>query len=126
MDLPSDPPRQPVVTILKAHEFPPTTLRFNPTSNLLISGSADNTVRIVTVPEYVPDNCELSAYHTMTCLTPLMLCSLELMVDRCCDSPHPPFRIHRPTNAPELLLIFSTLYLFVSKDTIRPFLPVSL
>ncbi|THH33643.1 hypothetical protein EUX98_g502 [Antrodiella citrinella] len=42
----------PVLTILKAHEFPPTTLRFNPSSSMLISGSADNTIRIVTVPVY--------------------------------------------------------------------------
>ncbi|KAI0921414.1 hypothetical protein AcW1_004599 [Taiwanofungus camphoratus] len=41
----------PLLTILKAHEFPPTTLRFNTTSTLLISGSADNTVRVFTVPE---------------------------------------------------------------------------
>ncbi|KAI0080678.1 WD40 repeat-like protein [Panus rudis PR-1116 ss-1] len=41
----------PLVTILKAHDFPPTTLRFNPTSRLLVSGSADNTVRLVSVPE---------------------------------------------------------------------------
>ncbi|KAL0949636.1 hypothetical protein HGRIS_009682 [Hohenbuehelia grisea] len=43
----------PVVTILKAHDFPPTTLRFNPTSTLFISGSADNSVRVVTVPESI-------------------------------------------------------------------------
>ncbi|KAF9498533.1 WD40 repeat-like protein [Pleurotus eryngii] len=41
----------PVVTILKAHDFPPTTLKFNPTSTLVVSGSADNTVRVVSVPE---------------------------------------------------------------------------
>jgi len=41
----------PLLTILKAHDFPPTTLRFNPSSNLLVSGSADNSIRIVTVPE---------------------------------------------------------------------------
>ncbi|EMD40452.1 hypothetical protein CERSUDRAFT_130311 [Gelatoporia subvermispora B] len=40
----------PLLTILKAHEFPSTTLRFNPTSSLLVSGSADNSVRIVTIP----------------------------------------------------------------------------
>jgi prolactin regulatory element-binding protein len=40
----------PLLTILKAHEFPPTTLRFNPTSSLLISGSADNSVRVISVP----------------------------------------------------------------------------
>jgi len=41
----------PLLTILKAHDFPPTTLRFNSVSSLLVSGSADNTVRIVTIPE---------------------------------------------------------------------------
>ncbi|RDB22641.1 Guanine nucleotide-exchange factor SEC12 [Hypsizygus marmoreus] len=41
----------PLVTILKAHEFPPTTITFNPTSSLLVSGSADNSVRIVSVPQ---------------------------------------------------------------------------
>ncbi|KAF9469044.1 WD40-repeat-containing domain protein [Collybia nuda] len=41
----------PLVTILKAHEFPPTTIAFNPTSSLLVSGSADNSVRVVSVPQ---------------------------------------------------------------------------
>ncbi|KAI0722994.1 WD40 repeat-like protein [Earliella scabrosa] len=40
----------PLLTILKAHDFPPTTIRFSPTSEMLVSGSADNTVRVVTVP----------------------------------------------------------------------------
>nr|ANC28037.1 WD-repeat protein [Polyporus umbellatus] len=40
----------PLLTILKAHDFPPTTLRFSPTSDMLVSGSADNTVRVVTIP----------------------------------------------------------------------------
>ncbi|KAI9001311.1 WD40 repeat-like protein [Trametes punicea] len=40
----------PLLSILKAHDFPPTTLRFNPTSDKLLSGSADNTIRIVTIP----------------------------------------------------------------------------
>ncbi|KZP24521.1 WD40 repeat-like protein [Athelia psychrophila] len=40
----------PLVTILKAHEFPPTTLRFNPSATLLVSGSADNSIRIIGVP----------------------------------------------------------------------------
>jgi len=42
----------PIVTILKAHEFPPTTIKFNPTSTLLMTGSADNSIRIVNVPQY--------------------------------------------------------------------------
>ncbi|KAF8165170.1 WD40-repeat-containing domain protein [Crassisporium funariophilum] len=43
----------PLVTILKAHEFPPTTLKFNSTTTLLVSGSADNSIRIVAVPSVV-------------------------------------------------------------------------
>ncbi|KAJ7095233.1 WD40 repeat-like protein [Mycena belliarum] len=43
----------PLLTILKAHEFPPTTLTFNPTSRLLVSGSADNSIRVVSVPDSV-------------------------------------------------------------------------
>jgi prolactin regulatory element-binding protein len=49
---------QPLLTILKAHEFPPTTIRFNPTSDLLVSGSADNTIRIVSVPDNLAAACE--------------------------------------------------------------------
>jgi prolactin regulatory element-binding protein len=37
---------------LKAHDFPSTTLKFNPTGSLLVSGSADNTVRIVSVEQH--------------------------------------------------------------------------
>ncbi|KAF7313674.1 WD-REPEATS-REGION domain-containing protein [Mycena chlorophos] len=44
----------PVATILTAHEFPSTTLTFNPTSTLLVSGSADKVVRVVSVPAHVP------------------------------------------------------------------------
>lgn len=41
----------PLLSILKAHEFPITTVRFSPTSTLLVSGGVDNSIRIVTVPE---------------------------------------------------------------------------
>ncbi|KAG8956683.1 hypothetical protein FRC04_000161 [Tulasnella sp. 424] len=40
----------PLLSILNAHEFPSTVLRFNPSSTMLISGSADNSVRVVEVP----------------------------------------------------------------------------
>lgn len=50
---------QPLVTILKAHDFPPTTLRFNPESNLLISGSVDNSIRVVSVPETLAESSTL-------------------------------------------------------------------
>ncbi|KAF8914084.1 WD40 repeat-like protein [Gymnopilus junonius] len=43
----------PLVSILKAHEFPPTVIKFNPITSLLISGSADNSIRIVSVPSVV-------------------------------------------------------------------------
>ncbi|KAL5530192.1 hypothetical protein ACEPAF_6449 [Sanghuangporus sanghuang] len=41
----------PLLSVLKAHDFPPTVLRFNPTSELLVSGSADNSMRAVTIPD---------------------------------------------------------------------------
>ncbi|CED85158.1 Prolactin regulatory element-binding protein/Protein transport protein SEC12p [Phaffia rhodozyma] len=41
----------PLLRILRAHALPPTVLRFNPSGNLICSGSADNTVRVITVPE---------------------------------------------------------------------------
>ena|ERR1700722_6994076 len=53
-----------MVSILKAHEFPPTTLRFNPTSTLLVSGSVDNCLRIIAVPDSTGDQCELT-YHKL-------------------------------------------------------------
>ncbi|KAF9076354.1 WD40 repeat-like protein [Rhodocollybia butyracea] len=43
----------PVSAILKAHEFPPTTLAFNTTSTILVSGSADNSIRVISVPAQV-------------------------------------------------------------------------
>ncbi|KAJ3723158.1 WD40 repeat-like protein [Lentinula raphanica] len=43
----------PVSTILKAHDFPPTTLAFNMESSLLVSGSADNSIRVITLPDQV-------------------------------------------------------------------------
>ncbi|ETW84544.1 hypothetical protein HETIRDRAFT_473217 [Heterobasidion irregulare TC 32-1] len=46
----------PLLSILKAHEFPSTTLRFSPSSRLLVSGSADNTVRMIAVPETLGDS----------------------------------------------------------------------
>ncbi|GAA5847057.1 hypothetical protein JCM3766R1_000600 [Sporobolomyces carnicolor] len=41
---------RPIVTILKAHDFPSTCVRFNPAGTTLVSGSADNSVRVVNVP----------------------------------------------------------------------------
>lgn len=38
------------MTILQAHQFPVTSLRFNPCADLVVTGSADNTVRVIKVP----------------------------------------------------------------------------
>ncbi|KAK1236681.1 hypothetical protein PQX77_000037 [Marasmius sp. AFHP31] len=51
-----------VSTILKAHDFPPTTVVFNPTSKLLISSSADNSIRVVRLPEQVASSGKSSKY----------------------------------------------------------------
>ncbi|KAH9998384.1 WD40-repeat-containing domain protein [Russula vinacea] len=50
----------PLLSILKSHEFPPTVLKFNPTSRLLISGSADNTVRLIAIPDGLGDSSSWS------------------------------------------------------------------
>ncbi|SCZ94646.1 BZ3500_MvSof-1268-A1-R1_Chr12-3g04019 [Microbotryum saponariae] len=41
---------RPIVTILSAHGFPVTSLQFSPSGHLVVSGSADNSVRIIRVP----------------------------------------------------------------------------
>ncbi|PPQ66763.1 hypothetical protein CVT24_008720 [Panaeolus cyanescens] len=46
----------PVFNILKAHEFPPTVIKFNPTTTTLVSGSADNSIRVVAIPAAVKDS----------------------------------------------------------------------
>ncbi|WWD05890.1 hypothetical protein V865_003974 [Kwoniella europaea PYCC6329] len=40
----------PLLKILHAHSFPPTALRFNSSASLLVSASADNTIRVIVVP----------------------------------------------------------------------------
>lgn len=43
---------QPLLQILNAHEFPLTHVRFNPTGTVLLSTSADNSVRVVRIPDF--------------------------------------------------------------------------
>jgi len=43
----------PLLAILSSHDFPPTALKFNPSSTLLVSASADSSVRVIAVPELV-------------------------------------------------------------------------
>jgi prolactin regulatory element-binding protein len=40
----------PLLKILHAHSFPPTALKFNPSATMLVSASADNTIRTFVVP----------------------------------------------------------------------------
>jgi len=61
----------PLLSILKSHEFPPTVLKFNPTSRLLISGSADNTVRLIAIPEGLGDSSPWS--YALTIILGLFL-----------------------------------------------------
>jgi prolactin regulatory element-binding protein len=61
----------PLLNILKSHEFPPTVLKFNPTSRLLVSASADNTVRLIAIPEGLGDNAVWS--HTITAILALFV-----------------------------------------------------
>jgi prolactin regulatory element-binding protein len=42
-----------LATILKAHEFPATVVKFNPSGNLVVSGSPDNSIRVVTIPAHI-------------------------------------------------------------------------
>jgi WD40 repeat protein len=77
---------QPLLTILKAHEFPPTTLRFSPTSNLLVSGSADNSVRVISVPADLGGQCEFWSYYFLYLkLIHLFVCSVGNLVSNHID-----------------------------------------
>ncbi|CCU99587.1 unnamed protein product [Malassezia sympodialis ATCC 42132] len=49
---------QPLLQVRHAHDFPPTCLAFSPRSGVLISGSADATLRMTVLPpNLVPSNC---------------------------------------------------------------------
>ncbi|KAH7100657.1 WD40 repeat-like protein [Auriculariales sp. MPI-PUGE-AT-0066] len=41
----------PILEILHAHDFPATVVKFNPAANMLLSASADDTCRLVALPE---------------------------------------------------------------------------
>ncbi|CAD6583813.1 MAG: hypothetical protein CYPHOPRED_002500 [Cyphobasidiales sp. Tagirdzhanova-0007] len=42
---------RPLLSVLAAHDFPSTCIRFSPSSELLVSGSADNTLRIISADQ---------------------------------------------------------------------------
>ncbi|CAK5263091.1 unnamed protein product, partial [Mycena citricolor] len=69
----------PLMTILKAHEFPPTTLTFNPTSKLLVSGSADNTIRVIGIPE---DSSKYSWTTIILILITLLIALVALLAQQ--------------------------------------------
>ncbi|TFY75347.1 hypothetical protein EWM64_g8665 [Hericium alpestre] len=72
----------PLLSVLKAHEFPPTTLRFNPTSSLLVSGSADNTVRIISIPPELGDSSWGTYYAVIiTIFLILFAIALQLVIN---------------------------------------------
>lgn len=77
---------QPLLTILRAHEFPPTALRFNPSGALLASASADNTLRVIAVPSSFGQCRPLIQPHFTSALS---LCFSYSLDDRSFDSPHP-------------------------------------
>ncbi|QRV87939.1 hypothetical protein RhiJN_15957 [Ceratobasidium sp. AG-Ba] len=62
----------PLLTILRAHEFPPTALRFNPSGTLLASASADNTVRLVAVTNTFSQSWVTTLVILLTLLTGLL------------------------------------------------------
>ncbi|KAF8709609.1 WD40 repeats protein, partial [Rhizoctonia solani] len=68
----------PLLTILRAHEFPPTALRFNPSGSLLASASADNTLRLIAVPSSFGQ----SAMTTILILFVLLVGLLAVLIQR--------------------------------------------
>jgi prolactin regulatory element-binding protein len=52
---------QSIVTVLHAHDFPVTSLKFNPSGTLVVSGSADNTVRVIDIPAVAARGSSCSA-----------------------------------------------------------------
>lgn len=88
--LSADRASQPCATILKAHEFPPTVIKFNPSSTLLVSGSADNSIRIVSIPESTGGS---GKYHLLSMDRPLLSLAfrIALSVPSRCDHRHSGF-----------------------------------
>jgi WD40 repeat protein len=99
---------QPVLTILRAHDFPPTTLRFSPDASLLISGSADNTIRIIVVPE----NFESCEFHLQAAFTRLLICPCDNSLDNDYDYHDDTARFdagHCPEARRDILIIINAI-----------------
>ncbi|KAG8832527.1 hypothetical protein FRC17_001184 [Serendipita sp. 399] len=68
----------PLLKILGAHEFPCTALKFNTDRSLLVSASADNSVRIVAVPEKFDDRGSTTLIVFITVLSILLAILTQL------------------------------------------------
>ncbi|GAA5920105.1 hypothetical protein JCM1841_004100 [Sporobolomyces salmonicolor] len=64
---------RPILTVLHAHDFPVTSLKFNPSSSLLVSGSADNSVRLIEVPDASARGGNSTTYTVVFTLLILLL-----------------------------------------------------
>ncbi|KAL8291360.1 hypothetical protein RQP46_002338 [Phenoliferia psychrophenolica] len=65
-----------IMTILKAHDFPVTALRFNPTADLVVSGSADNSVRVISIPPVEARGANSMAWNVFLTLLILIIAIL--------------------------------------------------
>ncbi|GAA6064506.1 hypothetical protein JCM10212_001814 [Sporobolomyces blumeae] len=77
------------MTILHAHDFPVTCLKFNPDGSSLVSGSADNSVRVITVPPVGQRGGDSSRLYlvvsTLLILILAILIQQGLILDRVVD-----------------------------------------
>ncbi|GJN93754.1 hypothetical protein Rhopal_006811-T1 [Rhodotorula paludigena] len=64
---------RPIRTVLHAHDFPVTSLKFNPSASVLISGSADNSVRVIEVPTLAQRGGNSTTYTVLMTLLILVL-----------------------------------------------------
>ncbi|BGO95267.1 hypothetical protein NBRC10512v2_007069 [Rhodotorula toruloides] len=70
---------RPILTVLHAHDFPVTSLKFNPSASILISGSADNSVRVIEVPSPGQRGGNSTTYTVLFTLLILILAILIQM-----------------------------------------------
>jgi hypothetical protein len=90
-------------------------LKFNPTSRLLISGSADNTVRLIAIPDGLGDNCTFYPRVILYRIGFTVLLSFVSVVELCSPDNSRPFHrtIRRcmPTHDEwRYLILFSLLH----------------
>ncbi|BGP51350.1 hypothetical protein JCM10450v2_007288 [Rhodotorula kratochvilovae] len=67
---------RPILTVLHAHDFPVTALKFNPSASVLVSGSADNSIRVIEVPSAAQRGGNSTTYTLLMTLLVLVLAVL--------------------------------------------------